>query len=86
MPDGGVLHGRLLDALTGREVPAAFLARHALGARRWQEAFALSLQASEDARAVLALREAEAFREQARRLLTTYGGPLSPGAWSRDVL
>ncbi|WP_034387125.1 AAA family ATPase [Deinococcus sp. YIM 77859] len=71
-----VLHSRVLDALSGGHTPVAVLAQHAREARRWSEAFALFLRAANEARAVLALTEAAAFEDQARRLLRTHGGPL----------
>ncbi|WP_425144708.1 BTAD domain-containing putative transcriptional regulator [Deinococcus sp.] len=63
-----VLHGRVLDAVRGEGVPAARLAQHAVGGRRWREGREWLLQANREARDVLADAEADAFARQAAAL------------------
>lgn len=73
-PARAVIHRRLLDALRGTSVAPATLARHALGGQRWREAHDLLVQASQEARRLLANTEAESLAAQARLLLNTHGG------------
>lgn len=64
-----VLHRRVLDALTGTSVASAVLARHALGGGRPHIAYPLLLQASQEARRLLADDEADAYAAQASALV-----------------
>ena len=64
-----VLHGRVLDALQGKAVAPAVLAWHAQQARRWEEARAWLMRASQSARDMLADQEADDFEQQALALL-----------------
>lgn len=67
-----VLHARLLERLASQPVPAALLAQHAEGARRWDTAIDHHLQAQTEAQGMMSLAAAEGFGRQAHHLRTTH--------------
>jgi predicted ATPase/DNA-binding SARP family transcriptional activator len=65
-----IFHRRALEALQVAGAPAGELAHHALAAGLLESAFHLSLAAGENAMQIFAVRDAIAYYEQARQLLT----------------
>jgi DNA-binding SARP family transcriptional activator len=72
-----IFHRRALEVLQAVAAPAAVLAYHALAAGLVEPAFRWNLAAGDEAMRLVAVRDAIAFYEQARRLLT--GSVPSPG-------
>ncbi|HEY6542748.1 MAG TPA: AAA family ATPase, partial [Ktedonobacteraceae bacterium] len=65
-----IFHRRALEALQVAGAPAGELAHHALAAGLLESAFHLSMAAGENAMQIFAVRDAIAYFEQARQLLT----------------
>jgi predicted ATPase len=69
-----IFHRRALEKLQVAAAPAGELAHHALAAGLLEPAFHLSLVAGENAMQVFAVRDAIAYYEQARQLITEWLG------------